>query len=369
MSGTVFIMRFIFQNYKILFFTALLFVSCMTGVAFAQGQGQTPQMFEAKVRAANAVRLIAGKTPIQLWGVREINGMSAQFEVAARSGLDNVVGGAKIRCHLKNKAEGLIHAQCSNNADLDLGLYVLQQGYGVADRSVVYGTVFEEPYIQAEIEAQNQGLGVWASDAGGGNNEDEEGSFVFVLGAFLLLCILGAFAVLTLTIMRGFQKVTDAQEQNTDMIVRERQLRDKEREIFATMLDSEIKANKSKVEAYLVVYDEMLKSLKDEENPPKYKDAGDIVQAQPAMERAIFDRNTDKLDILGDQLSSEVIHFYARIKSKPDFINLEPDMKVEEAVGIVQKSYNNALRLNKISDRLIDLFEQGGHALEDEEEL
>ena len=165
--------------------------------------------------------------------------------------------------------------------------------------------------------------------------------------------------------MRGFQRVTDAQNQSMDMMERERELREKERAIFATMLDSEIKANKSKIEAYLVVYDEMLRDMKDPDATPKYKRAGDIVQLQPALDRSVFDRNTDKLDILGNQLSSEVIHFYARIKSTPDYKNLEPDTPMDEAIGIVQQAYDGAQRLDKISDRLIDLFAQGGHSSED----
>jgi len=166
-------------------------------------------------------------------------------------------------------------------------------------------------------------------------------------------------------IMRGFQKVIAAQNQNMDMVTRERQLRDKERKIFATMLDSEIKANKSKIEAYLVVYEEMLKDLTNTERSPKYKKTGDIVQAQPALGRSVFDRNANKLDILGDSLSSEVIHFYARIKSSPDYINLEPDTPDEEALAVVEKALKDAGRLNKIADRLIDSLGQRGHSAQE----
>ncbi|MEZ5919531.1 MAG: hypothetical protein R3D66_06470 [Alphaproteobacteria bacterium] len=131
------------------------------------------------------------------------------------------------------------------------------------------------------------------------------------------------------------------------------------------MLDSELKSNKAKIEAYLVVYREMLQALENPERTPKYKKAGDIVQRQPALDRVVFDRNTDKLDILGDRLSSEIIHFYARIKSKPDYINIEPDMALEEVTGIVQKAIQNAERMNKIAENLIDLFSEGGLASAD----
>ena len=359
-----------FFQYCFLIASVCVFACFFIGSAFAQDakEQSAPRFFEAQARAVDAANLMAGKTPIKLWGVQAVEGMSAPFQLAARSALDNVLGSSKIRCELKKRVGETIHAQCTNVSDVDLGLYMLQQGYSVVDRSAVYGSVFEDTYVQAESGAQSQGLGVWASGSASAEAEEDDGNYMLILGPILLLCILGAFAVLSVTIMRGFQKVTDAQQQSMDMMARERELRDKEREIFATMLDSEIKANKSKIEAYLVVYDEMLKDFKDTEKVPKYKQAGDIVQAQPALERSVFDKNTDKLDILGDQLSSDVIHFYARIKNKPDYINLEPDMAETEARDIVEKAFKNAQRLDKISDRLIDLFAQGGHALEDDVE-
>ncbi|MCB9983801.1 MAG: thermonuclease family protein [Rhodospirillales bacterium] len=351
---------------------AVLAVGVFTSsFAHAEGGGQSSsqsasRFFEAQARAVDGASLMAGKTPIRLWGVQPIDGMPAQFSVNVRSALDNALGTAKVRCEMKSRDKSAVVAQCTNSFDQDLGLYMIQRGYAVVDRSAVFGSVFEEPYIQAEKDAQKQGLGVWSREDGGGS--EDSGSFMMIVGAVLILCLLGVFSVLTLIIMKGFQKVTDVQTQSMDMMARERVLRDKERAIFATMLDSEIKANKAKIEAYLVVYDEMLKNLKDPEKTPKYKKVGDIVQEQPALERSVFDRNTDKLDILGDRLSSEVIHFYARIKSKPDYINLEPEMPVEDVRDIVEGAYQRAQRLDKISDRLIDLFERGGHGLEEEDE-
>jgi endonuclease YncB( thermonuclease family) len=319
-----------------------------------------PRYFEADARAVDAGTLLAGKTTIALWGVRAVEGMDAPFMLSARTALDNAVGPRKVRCELKTRDERAVFAQCTNAEGLDLGLFMLQQGFVAADRGTVYGTVYETPYIQAETQAEGQGLGVWSVPGRGGEGGGSD--LVVVLGFVLFLCVVGTFVVLSVLMMKGFQKVVDAQQQNMDMMSRERALRDKEREIFATMLDSEIKSNKSKIEAYLVVYDEMLKALKDETRPPKYKKAGDIVQSQPALDRSVFDRNTDKLDILGDRLSSEVIHFYARIKTSPDYINLEPHMAPDEARSIVEKSLSNAERLNKIAGRLIELFAKGGHA-------
>ncbi len=354
---------------KNIHFGILALLLLLGGFSFAHAQDDNgakakPKFFEATVRPSDAVTFKAGKSTVRLWGVQAVQGMPAQFYLNALTTIEGMLEPNKVRCEFKGRKDDEILAQCTNAAQIDLGLHMLQQGYATVNRDVIYDTVYEQSYLNAEKDARIQNLGVWKKDAEQ-RAQDDKTQFYIILGGFALLLILGVFTGLAYFIIRGFKSVTEAQNQNTDMIARERELRLKERQIFATMLDSEIKANKSKIEAYLIVYDEMLRDLKDTEKPPKYKVAGDIVQAQPSLERSVFDRNTDKLDILGDDLSSDVVHFYARIKNKPDYINLEPDLDLEEATAIVQKSYDNAVRLDQISDRLIDLFSQGGHSSED----
>lgn len=360
--------------YKVCFLISLSFVlfSGLIEPSFAQESQETTKenyIFETKLRASDAATVISGKVRIHLWGVEAVDGMSAQFKARARVILDNALGDRKAQCEIKERHEGEILAQCANASDLDLGLFMLQQGYVTADRGSVYGTVFEDAYIQAETEAQKRGVGVWKVSEKSGDSVGGTGGLIFLsLGIVLFLCILVAFIVLSLIIMRGFQRVSDAQNRNVDMISKERNLRNKERGIVAMMLDSELKANKAKIEAYLVVYDEMLRALEDPERIPKYKKAGDIVQKQPALDRVVFDRNTDKLDILGDRLSSQIIHFYARIKSNPDYINIEPDMSLEQVISIVKKAIDRAGRMNKIVERLLNLFSEGGLASLDMED-
>lgn len=342
------------------FLSVLIIGVLACGGAWAQESTVSSRFFEQKgVRAADAATLVAGQAKIGLWGVERIEDMSAPFRVMARLTLDNAIGAERVRCEMKPKAGERFQAQCMSASDLDLGLFMLQQGLVIVDRAVVYGTVFEGPYLQAEMQAQTQKLGVWA-EAGDGPSAQGGGNLMVTLGFVLFLCIVTAFSALSIVMMRGFKVVAEAQKESMDMAGRERALKDRERAMFAMMLDSELKANKSKIQAYLAVYDEMLKALKDPNRTPKYKKTGDIVQSQPAFERAVFDRNTEKMDILGDRLSSQVIHFYARIKTNPEYINIEPDMPLEEVVSIVSKALGNADRLDKIADRLIDMFSQGG---------
>ena len=318
----------------------------------AAPQQQIPAAFKTQARAADAVSLVSsGGTQIKLWGVEAISGMDPAFYLRARIELDDSVAAQAIECETRTSQNIFVVAQCENGEGLDLGLHMIQAGYAIGDRTLIYGSAFERTYLQAEEVARGREVGVWAPAETGKSVLSIMG--LSIMGMFLLI-----FSVVCFFIMQGFKKVSEAQTANTDMLARERALRDKERDIFLTMLDSEIKNNKSKIEAYIVVYDEMLRTLQDPDKPPLYKKAGDLIQAQPALDRGIFDRNTDKLDILGEELSSQVIHFYARIKSKPNYINLEPEMQVDEVVDIVDKAVKKAQRLSQTADRLIDLFGQ-----------
>ena len=342
------------------FIFALLFASAHTHSAFSQsGEGGKAKVFETQMRAIDAASMFAGKAKVKIWGVKQLDNLPVLIAERGRVALDNAIGKEAVQCELKQRYEDYLLAQCVNSLDQDLGLLMLQAGYVSVDRGVIYNSVFEEPYLQAEDEAQAKEVGIWVDDeaqSGGSMG----GSRLLVFAVVLFVVILAAFGVLSIIIMRGFEKVIDAQNRNIDMLGRERRLKNKERAVVASMLDSEIKANKSKIEAYLVVYEEMLADIQNPQRQPKYKKAGDILQSQPALDRSVFDRNTDKLDILGDQLSSEVIHFYARIKTKPDYINLEPDMPLEEATALVEKGIHNARRMNKVADCLIDSFDDSG---------
>lgn len=316
-----------------------------------------PGTFEIKARAADAATLVSGQTSITLWGIERVPDAAANFRLKARTALDNAINNNPLRCQVRRKEAGAIFAQCVNGNDLDLSLFMVQQGYATVDRAVVYGTVFEEAYLQGEMQAQDRGLGIWADRQDGkAGTVSSEGGMMVSLAFVLFLCVIASFAFLSLMILRGFKRVIEAQNDNMQMMVRERKLRDKEREIVAIMFDAEMKVNKSKIEAYLVVYEEVLSSLKDPNRAPKYKRAGDIIQRQPALDRSVFDRNTDKMDILGRDLSSELIHFYARVKTRPDYVNLEPETDLQEAIQMVEESVQSAKKLDQLAQKLIDAF-------------
>lgn len=319
---------------------------------------QTPAvLFEAKALAAGATQLRTSTDTIELWGVTGVEGVTARQKMQARRMLDDLIGKQAVQCEMKGRTETLIKAQCVNAKEIDLGLYMLQNGMVMADRAVIYGTAFEEPYLAAEAQAERRGEGFWAADSAAGGGADL--NLIYIVLALQGVAI-ALIAVLTYMAFKGFRKISGGQDKNLEFLNKERELKMQERKIVASMLDAELRANKSKIEAYLMIYEEMLKSLREPGQASQYTKAGDIVQMQPALERAVFERNTDKMDLLGRKLSSEVIHFYARIKTNPDYANIEPDMPTEKAIEIVEQAVKNARTLDEILKRILETFTKAG---------
>lgn len=349
-----------------LVFGLALLISFTAHEALAQntpGFTSTSAKVRAEVRAVDedSLRAISGRKEfINLWGVEKVEAISPRQKLNARVELDNIINGQPVICDVKDIRGGQRYATCVNHAEKDIGLHMLQQGYVIANRGDIYGSNFERPYVDSEKQAQNTGIGVWQSEQKTGSSSLGEGAFYLGLGFVIFLVVLASFAFIAFTIMRGFRSVIAAQKDNMQMMARERKLREKERNIVAVMVDSELKSNKAKIEAYIVVYEEVMRGLSDPVKPPKYKKAGDIVQRHPSLDRAVFERNTDKLDILGPKLAGQLIKFYAQIKSTPDYVNVEPDMPVAEVKQMVSDSLKDANSLNEMAEKLLDALSSGG---------
>ena len=80
------------------------------------------------------------------------------------------------------------------------------------------------------------------------------------------------------------------------------------------------------------------------------------MQKQPAMSREVFDGNTGRLDLFSEHLSSDIIHYYARIKTSPDYIEITTDMQVEDARKVIEACVDNAKKLAVISEHLMEKF-------------
>ena len=70
----------------------------------------------------------------------------------------------------------------------------------------------------------------------------------------------------------------------------------------------------------------------------------------------MFDGNTDKLDLFGTEWASDLVHYYARIKTNPDYIEIAPDALIMEVQDIILMAVKNAKKLDDISTLLLEKF-------------
>lgn len=353
------------KNFGVLAFCGTLFLAYVLPLSVAVGQ--ETRVIEEEHQYLNPKTLsdwqIAdGNIRIYLWGIEPIDLDDPIFKLKARSALSEKIGGGKISCVLKSEKVEFVLAQCVNDKNEDLSLYMIQQGYVTALRSAVYGTLFEKPYLSAEEEAQRLGLGIWASENGARNTSGESGfskEFFLIAVLFFIVGVMG-LGYISFHIMKGFRRVVDVQNKSIDLAIRERHIKDKERFVIAAMLDSEVRENKNKIDAYLIVYEEVLNDLMDSSRTPKYKKSGDIIQRQPSLGRSVFDGNTDRLDLMGQYLASDLIHYYARIKTVPDFVEVSPDTPIEDVLKLVRSAIDQAQKLNHLSVDLTQKFVSSG---------
>jgi len=310
--------------------------------------------FNVTVKDVNV--LMSKNTKILIWGIEKVSPNKTIFNLKSRSKLEKKIGSNPILCTIKSEDVDSVKAQCINQAEEDLSLFLLQNGFVSADRAEIQGSIFEKPYLEAEKQAQENNNGIWAMSDDSSSLADRQGKNFLIGAIFLMLVFVLALGVLGFFLARGFKRVVDVQNQSLDLAMKERSLKGKEKLIVASMIKSEIIENKAKIEAYLVVYEEMLSDFSSVEGASKFQKTGEIIQKQPALSRSVFDGNTDKLDLFGSAVSSQVIHYYARIKSSPDYIEINPDTPVLEVKEIIASAVSNAKKLYEISDNLLQRF-------------
>ncbi len=261
-------------------------------------------------------------------------------------------------CNIKSQNITELTAQCSNSNQEDLSLFLIQEGFVSVDRHEVYGTLYEAAYLEAEKQARDLELGVWDQDSQRGSTSYVKQNDNFILATLSLVVIfMIGLAVVLFLMINGFRRVLELQNKALNLRGKDQALRHKEKAIVATMIYSEINENKEKIGAYLTIHEDMLKNYESS----NHKKLGDIIQKQHVLSRSVFDGNTGKLEIFGERLASEIIHYYARIKTRPDYVEVTPETPREEVFELISHAVENAAKLLALSDLLLDSFEQ--HAL------
>lgn len=118
-------------------------------------EGQALILDGEKLRIEGVDLRLFGVVPPQL---------SASFGPQARAALDELIGGGQtVACHVRDRDhDGRLLATCRSANGADPALELLRRGLAVAARGSIADTELAEPYVTAEIAAQNAKLGLWS---------------------------------------------------------------------------------------------------------------------------------------------------------------------------------------------------------------
>lgn len=314
------------------------------------------------VRVIDEMRMRSDGSVIALWGIDKIYNKTMILNLKARKALEDKIGGAPVLCDVMGYDEAGMIAQCTNSLREDLSLFLLQEGFVHVDRDMVRDTIYEKPYLAAESSAFDNKRGVWEKDIQTLLEDNQKSERYFAIITFVVMTVFVlALSILGLMVIRRFAGVVDVQSRSLDLAERERELKDREKYVLASMIFSEIRENKDKIEAYILIYEEGLRALQDSSKIPQYQSmGGDTIQKQPSLNRGVFDGNTNKLDLLGSKFASELIHYYARIKSVPDYVDIKPDEDRQVVQELFESSIEHARKLSEMSSLLsLSFIERG----------
>lgn len=108
-------------------------------------------------------KLRIGEVDIRLFGVVPPQ-LSASFGPQARATLDALIGGGQtVSCHIRDRDhDGRLLATCRSATGADPALELLRRGLAVAARGSIAETELAQPYVSAELAAQNEKAGLWS---------------------------------------------------------------------------------------------------------------------------------------------------------------------------------------------------------------
>lgn len=173
-----------------------------------------------------------------------------------------------------------------------------------------------------------------------------------------LIVIVAGFAVLAGILLFGFLKVTKAIDRQAAFDRRRQKiLIGREKAVLAASLIGEINEDKNKCEAFITIYSEMLRNLRDETRKPSYQKTGDFVHKSPALSRMVYDQNLANLTMLDPKVATKLSEVYSMIETDPEYLSLEPDMPIDTAIRMVEMIVKNAEAIHKALDALIPSLE------------
>lgn len=297
--------------------------------------------------AIDPVTLKAEGLEIRLWGIQPASTSETSLERKALEVLDALIGQQVVNCKIVGGQVPLLYGRCAVQGSTDLALELLNDGLAVRDRRQTYDTQFATAYGEAEQLAKAGRKGVWKYKA-----EAEKTSSVpkwlepqldMIVPLAIILGPITGLLIVAFVMWFWLQRMSTVQNYEAEAArKKETTLQSREKNVMLSTLEGELIENKNKAEAFLVIYGDMLRGLKDPSEVPKYQQVGDIVQKHPSFSKTVFEANVGKLSLLGIRLAGQVSRLYSALPKEQEYINLEPTVSLDTAVKLVEKVLREA---------------------------
>ncbi len=310
-----------------------------------------PDRVVRPMRAVDPMTLRAEGSTIRLWGIKPAQTAESPLELKALDLMDKLIQEQQVNCKIMGGTRAEMTGRCTTSTNQDLSLELLKNGYVVVDRRQTYNSVFASAYEKEQETARVAGKGVWALVKEEDPNKTDASGMPkwlqphmgFLLPMALIFGPFGGLALVGLVMWYWLKRMATVHEQESEQSSRkEAMLQNRERHVLISTFEGELTENKNKIEAFLVIYGDMLRGLQDSNEVPKYQQGGDIVQKHPTFGRAVFEANVSKLSLLDIKLAGQISKLYAAMPKEQEYINLEPSVPLETAVKLVEKVLKEA---------------------------
>lgn len=170
----------------------------------------------------------------------------------------------------------------------------------------------------------------------------------------ILIFIGIGFIVIGLVLMFGFNKLARMQRDHMNqMTSKDLSLQKREKLVLASTFANELTENKFKAEAFITIYTELLRNLRDIDRRALYEDTGDFIHQHAPLSRNTYDQNVEQLQLFGSKLAGDLAQVYAAIRSEPQYIALEQTMPRASAIRIVEMVLDDAQKTLEPIDPVI----------------
>ena len=157
------------------------------------------------------------------------------------------------------------------------------------------------------------------------------------------IAIFGGMALIAGAMFIGFSMMARTHREHLKRIQNEDlKLQRREKIVLASSMAGELTENKIKCEAFITIYTELLRNLRETDRRALYEETGDFIHQHPPLSRAVFEGNIEHLSLLGSKLAGDVAQVYAAIRSEPQYFTMDAAMPRASAVRIVEMVLDDA---------------------------